>query len=76
MAVASDKLSSYRKPLLLLKLESSNALDTNTPSKANHTNDQNLVELDLDELKSLLKSLRAAQKVGYYHNFTIFMPFL
>ncbi len=52
--LSSDKLSGLRKPMLQLKLDTVSAGAKVT---------ENLVELNLEELKSLLASLKAAQQV-------------
>ncbi len=54
--MASDQLTNFKKPLLLLKLETKNA---NGQEKK-----ETLLELENKELKSFLKTLKSAQKVG------------
>lgn len=56
--VASDQLTNFKKPLLLLKVQTS---DANGQEKK-----ETLLELDSIELKSLLKSLKSAQKVTLF----------
>jgi hypothetical protein len=54
MVLASDKMSGLRKPILILKLETSNP---------NGNTEQTIIELSGEELNAFLAQLRVAQKV-------------
>lgn len=54
LALSSDKISGLRKPLVQLKLDTANPTGQT---------ESTLLELDAEELNSLLKALTAAQKV-------------
>ncbi len=54
MVLSSDKMSGLRKPVVILKLET---------EKADGSVGESLIELDTEELKEFLMSLKSAQKV-------------
>eukprot|EP01032_Pedospumella_encystans_P016883 gene16883-19242_t len=53
MILSSDKLSGLGKPVVQLKLDTTSGSDAQVQ--------ENVVELDLNELTSLLKALKSAQ---------------
>lgn len=55
MILSSDKLSGLGKPVVQLKLDTTSDSDAQVQ--------ENVVELDLNELTSLLKALKSAQAV-------------
>ena len=56
MVLSSDKMSGLRKPMVILKLES---------TRADGSAQEALIELDAGELDTFLKTLKSAQKVEY-----------
>lgn len=54
MVLSSDKMSGLRKPMVILKLET---------TKADGSVQDSLIELNAEELASFLTTLKAAQKV-------------
>lgn len=54
MVLSSDKMSGLRKPMVIIKLET---------TSAGGSPQESLIELDTDELNSFLGTLKAAQKV-------------
>jgi hypothetical protein len=66
--IASDQLTNFKKPLLLLKLETKNA---NGQERKETT-----LELDSKELKYFLKQLKAAQKVCPFLSIMLKLVFL
>jgi hypothetical protein len=58
MILSSDKLSGLGKPIVQLKLDTTSTTDNEMK--------ENLIEMDVDELNALLKSLKAAQAVSAF----------
>ena len=54
MVLSSDKMSGLRKPMVIVKLET---------TRADGTPDESLIELDAQELSAFLGTLKSAQKV-------------
>jgi len=55
MALSSDKLSNFKTPLVMLKLDTVDPLNEKTSS---------LLELNAEELNNLLKTLKSIQRVA------------
>jgi len=60
MILSSDKLSGLGKPVVQLKLDTTSGSDAHVQ--------ENIVEMDLNELTSLLKALKSAQSVNGLFN--------
>jgi hypothetical protein len=58
MILSSDKLSGLGKPIVQLKLDTTSTTDNEMK--------ENMIEMDVDELNALLKSLKAAQAVSAF----------